>query len=130
MVKINFGAPEKSEEAVKQPQDLQLTERAAKRILEIMHKKGEEGLSLRLSVLGGGCSGYSYNFKLTSDKSPSDITIQNDAIDGAEVVIDVMSFGYLKGSTIDFEETLEASQFTVNNPNATASCGCGSSFSL
>lgn len=130
MVKINFGAPEKSETATPVEQKLELTERAAKRILEIMHKKGEEGLSLRLSVMGGGCSGYSYNFKLTSDKSPSDIVIKNENIDGAEVVIDVMSFSYLTGSTIDFEETLEASQFIVNNPNATASCGCGSSFSL
>lgn len=129
MVKINFDAPTASSKK-QDISPLTLTENAAKRILEIMRKKGEDGLSLRLSVLGGGCSGYSYNFKLTNDKTPSDIVIKNDNIESAEVIIDIMSFSYLKGSIIDFEETLEASQFIVNNPNATASCGCGSSFSL
>jgi iron-sulfur cluster insertion protein len=136
MVKISFDIAEEPIKTTETPSEdaasniLILTKNAAKRILEIMHKKEEENLKLRLSVQGGGCSGFSYNFKLSSDKTPSDISIKNDAYPEAEVIIDVMSFGYLKGSTIDFEETLEASQFIVNNPNATASCGCGSSFSL
>tara|TARA_R110000868_G_scaffold189695_1_gene432820 strand:- start:7274 stop:7675 length:402 start_codon:yes stop_codon:yes gene_type:complete len=132
MVKITFDLedepqPTKEKESLK---PLTLSENAAKRIKTIIAKKGEENLCLRLSVQGGGCSGYSYSFKLTDDKSPSDISIKNEKIDGAEVIIDMMSFTYLKGSTIDFEESLEASQFVVNNPNATSSCGCGSSFSL
>ncbi|MAI08497.1 MAG: iron-sulfur cluster insertion protein ErpA [Magnetococcales bacterium] len=130
MVKINFDLPEEPKENASTEETLTLTEKAAKRILEIIEKKGEQNLVLRLSVMGGGCSGYSYNFKLTQEKAPSDISIKNESVTGAEVVIDVMSFSYLKGSTIDFEETLEASQFIVNNPNATTSCGCGSSFSL
>lgn len=130
MVKISFDLPEEPKESPSSEETLTLTETAAKRILEIIQKKGESNLVLRLSVIGGGCSGYSYNFKLTQEKLPSDISITNKEIEGAEVVTDVMSFSYLKGSTIDFEETLEASQFIVNNPNATTSCGCGSSFSL
>lgn len=132
MVKISFDLPEEPKNIPDAPPSdtLTLTESAAKRILNIMQTKEEKNLSLRLSVDGGGCSGYSYNFKLTSDKVPSDILIKNNAYPEAEIIIDVMSFGYLKGSEIDFEESLEASQFIVNNPNATASCGCGSSFSL
>lgn len=130
MVKISFDMPEEpvSNEASSAP--LELTTRAAKRILEIMAKKGDDKLSLRISVQGGGCSGFSYSFKLTDDKKPTDLVIKNNEVDGAEVIVDSMSFSYLKGSKIDFEETLEASQFIVDNPNATSSCGCGSSFSI
>ncbi|MFT7144244.1 MAG: iron-sulfur cluster insertion protein [Alphaproteobacteria bacterium] len=133
MVKISFDIEDEPAvaEKIESNAPLTLTAGAAKRIKEIIaSKKDEDNLYLRLSVQGGGCSGYSYSFKLTSDKSPSDISITNDSVEGTEVIIDMMSYGYLKGSTIDFEESLEASQFVVNNPNATSSCGCGSSFSL
>lgn len=132
MVKINFNLPEESVKTVAKANEkpLELTATAAIRIKEIIAKKGEKNLYLRLSVQGGGCSGYSYSFKLTNDKTLSDISIKNKEVSGAEVIIDVMSFSYLKGSVIDFEQTIEASQFVVNNPNATSSCGCGSSFSL
>lgn len=130
MVKISFDLPEEPKSNEESSAPLVLTERAAKRILDIMAKKEEKNLSLRVSVQGGGCSGFAYNFKLTNDKTPSDIVIKNENVLGAEVIVDVMSFSYLKGSKIDFEETLEASQFIIDNPNATSSCGCGSSFSI
>lgn len=131
MVKISFDLPTKEQKPeTASTQKLLLTERAAKRILHIIQKKDEDHLQLRLSVQGGGCSGYSYIFKLTTEQKADDIIIQHESTPDAKVVVDPMSFNYLKGSTIDFEETLEASQFVVNNPNATSSCGCGSSFSL
>jgi iron-sulfur cluster insertion protein len=127
MVKITFDdTPEENAEVV----SVRLTENAAKRIGGIVKKDGRNDLFLRVSVNGGGCSGFSYIFKLDTEKSPDDIVIHHDDFPDVEMVIDIASMGYLKGSTVDFEETLEASQFVVKNPNAKASCGCGSSFSV
>ena len=103
-----------------------LSERAAKRIAEIV--AGEPGTPLlRLSVEGGGCSGFSYKFDLVPVAEPDDIVIERD---GARVLIDPVSLEYLSGSEIDFADEIIGSSFKVNNPNATASCGCGTSFSL
>jgi len=127
MVKITFDdTPEETSEIL----SLRLTENAAKRIESIVNKDDREGLFLRVSITGGGCSGFSYVFKLDTKKSPDDICITNEKVPSVEMVIDIASMDYLKGSTVDFEETLEASQFIVKNPNAKASCGCGSSFSV
>ena len=110
---------------------ISLTEGAARRIGKILDKKEHADKKyLRVKVEGGGCSGFSYQFKLVSEKDPSDISIQNENVDGVEVLIDMVSFNYLKGSTLDFEDTLEAAQFVIKNPNAKSSCGCGNSFSL
>jgi iron-sulfur cluster assembly accessory protein len=103
-----------------------VSERAARRIGEIL--KGEpEGTMLRVSVEGGGCSGFQYKFDMEQAKADDDLVI---ARDGATVLIDSMSQQYMAGSEIDFVEDLIGASFKVNNPNATASCGCGTSFSL
>ncbi len=127
MVKITFDDAPKQESEIL---TLRLTEIAARRIQQIITKDGRKNLFLRVSITGGGCSGFSYIFKLDTNKSPDDICIINDALPSIEMVVDIASLEYLKGSTVDFEETLEASQFIVKNPNAKGSCGCGSSFSI
>ena len=103
-----------------------VTERAAKRIAEIV--AGEAAAqALRVSVEGGGCSGFQYKFDLVHDAGDDDTILERA---GAKVVIDQVSLGYLAGSEIDFVDDLVGASFRVNNPKATASCGCGTSFSL
>ena len=129
MVKIQFGTP--STPSATTDEQLKLTKEAATRIKTIIAEKNNDAPTfLRISVSGGGCNGYSYSFKLTDEKLASDLSIKNEDVDDVEVLIDMMSFNYLKGSTVDFEETLEASQFVIKNPNAKTSCGCGNSFGL
>ena len=100
--------------------------RAAKRIAEIL--KGEPAdTKLRLAVTGGGCSGFQYNFALDDARLDDDMVIERD---GATVLIDPMSLDFLKGAEIDFVNDLIGAAFKVNNPNATSSCGCGTSFSV
>jgi iron-sulfur cluster assembly accessory protein len=100
--------------------------RAARRIGEIL--KGEPtGAMLRVSVEGGGCSGFQYKFDIERAKAEGDIVIAHD---GATVLIDPVSVNYLAGAEIDFVDDLIGASFKINNPNATASCGCGTSFSL
>ena len=103
-----------------------VSERAAKRIGEIL-KKEPAGTMLRVSVEGGGCSGFQYKFDMDREKADDDLVI---ARDGATVLIDSVSVQYMAGSEIDFVEDLIGAAFKVKNPNATASCGCGTSFSL
>jgi iron-sulfur cluster assembly accessory protein len=103
-----------------------VTERAARRISEIAAGK-PGGKHLRVSVEGGGCSGFQYRFDLVPDPAPDDIVIERA---GAKVVIDPVSLPYLSGSEIDFVDDLIGASFRVNNPNATSGCGCGTSFSL
>ena len=106
--------------------DITVTERAARRIGEIL--RGEPpGTMLRVSVEGGGCSGFQYKFDIDRAQAADDLVIQRD---GATVLIDQISVGYLAGSEIDFVDDLIGASFRVNNPQATASCGCGTSFSL
>lgn len=103
-----------------------VTERAARRIAEIV--AGEPSAKmLRLAVEGGGCSGFQYKFDLIGNPEPDDLLIEKA---GATVVIDPVSIEYLNGSELDFVDDLIGSSFKVQNPNATASCGCGTSFSL
>ncbi|AHB48575.1 heme biosynthesis protein HemY [Hyphomicrobium nitrativorans NL23] len=103
-----------------------LTASAARRIAEIV--AGEPaGTLLRVSVEGGGCSGFQYNFDLVDGASGDDAVIERD---GAKVLIDPVSMAYLAGSEIDFVDDLIGAAFKIQNPNATASCGCGTSFSL
>jgi len=106
---------------------VRVTTDAAKRVAKLLKDEGRDDLYLRVTVSGGGCNGYSYGFKFDEERKPDDIAIEQD---GITVLIDMMSFNYLKGSTIDYVETLEAAQFVIKNPNATSSCGCGNSFSL
>ena len=103
-----------------------VTERAARRIGEILQKE-PAGTMLRVSVEGGGCSGFQYRFDLVQDRAPDDVVVERD---GARVVVDPVSLGFVQGSEIDFVDELIGAQFKINNPNVTASCGCGTSFSI
>jgi iron-sulfur cluster assembly accessory protein len=103
-----------------------VTERAARRIGEIL-KSEPTGAMLRVSVQGGGCSGFQYKFDVENTKADDDIVV---ARDGATVLIDSVSLQYLAGSEIDFVDDLIGAAFKINNPLAKASCGCGTSFTL
>jgi iron-sulfur cluster assembly accessory protein len=103
-----------------------VTERAARKIGEILRRE-PPGTMLRVSVEGGGCSGFQYKFDTDHAQAADDLVIERD---GATVLIDQVSVGYLAGSEIDFVDDLIGASFRVNNPQATASCGCGTSFSI
>jgi iron-sulfur cluster assembly accessory protein len=107
-------------------ENVTVTERAARRIGEIL--KGEPlGTMLRISVEGGGCSGFQYKFDMERERAADDIVIEREA---ATVVIDPVSLEYMTGSQIDFVDDLIGASFKVINPNVTAACGCGTSFAL
>lgn len=106
--------------------DITVTERAARKIGEILGRE-PPGTMLRISVEGGGCSGFQYKFDTERSRADDDIVIERN---GATVLIDPMSLNYMAGSEIDFVDDLIGSAFKVNNPKATASCGCGTSFAL
>jgi iron-sulfur cluster assembly accessory protein len=103
-----------------------ISERAARRISRIL--SGEPGgTALRISVSGGGCSGFQYGFDLDTTRTADDLVLERD---GAIVLIDTVSLPYMEGSEIDFVDDLMGQSFQIHNPNATASCGCGTSFSI
>lgn len=106
--------------------EVTLTASAAQRINAILAKQ-DGAAYLRVSVEGGGCSGFSYKFDFAGEAAPDDLVIERD---GAKVVIDGMSLEFLRGSEIDFSAELIGSAFRIRNPNATAACGCGTSFSV
>jgi iron-sulfur cluster insertion protein len=103
---------------------IRVTDRALARIAEISEAEGGEKL-LRVAVLGGGCSGFSYEFALEEAPAAEDATFG-----GGKVLIDPESLPFLEGSTIDFKDELIGARFAIENPNATSSCGCGTSFSI
>ena len=105
---------------------VKLTERAAKRIAEILKEEAGQSM-LRVAVTGGGCSGFQYDFCLDDSRADDDLLI---ARDGAKVLIDPVSLDFLKGAEIDFVDEMIGAAFRINNPNATSSCGCGTSFSI
>jgi len=106
---------------------LTITDSCAKRIKELRDMEGNEALMLRVAISGGGCSGFQYGFSLDETVADDDLTFEHD---DAKVVVDTVSLGLLAGSEVDFKEDLGGAFFQVSNPNATASCGCGSSFSV
>jgi iron-sulfur cluster assembly accessory protein len=106
--------------------NITVSERAVRRIGDILGREAP-GTMLRVSVEGGGCSGFQYKFDMERDQAPDDMVIARDQ---AVVLIDPVSVNYLQGSEIDFVDDLMGQAFRINNPNATASCGCGTSFSL
>jgi iron-sulfur cluster insertion protein len=105
---------------------ISLSHRAARRIAEIVRAE-EKPLMLRVAVSGGGCSGFQYGFTLDDTRNDDDVVVERD---GAAVVVDAVSLEFLKGSEIDFVDDLMGRSFQVKNPNATSSCGCGTSFSV
>lgn len=106
---------------------LTLTDNAAKKLATLKTSEGNDNLKLRVYITGGGCSGFSYNFDFAEDLDDDDSVFANG---DESLVVDSLSYQYLAGSTIDYTEGLEGSRFIVDNPNATTTCGCGSSFSI
>jgi iron-sulfur cluster assembly accessory protein len=107
-------------------QSVTLSDRAARRIASILAKE-PDGTALRVSVSGGGCSGFQYGFDLDKDRGEDDLVLERN---GAVVLIDSVSLPFVGGSEIDFVDDLIGQSFQVKNPNATAPCGCGTSFSI
>ena len=103
------------------------TSSAASKVKELISEEGNDALMLRVFISGGGCSGFQYGFTFDENISEGDTVVENE---GVKLLIDPMSFQYLAGAEIDFTEGLEGAQFVIRNPNATTTCGCGSSFSV
>ena len=106
---------------------LEFSDSAARKLKALQTEEGKPELMLRVSVYGGGCSGFQYTFSLDEEVKPTDKTVLKG---GATLIIDQKSYQYLAGSEVDFSEGLEGAMFVVNNPNATSTCGCGASFSI
>ncbi|OUR95213.1 iron-sulfur cluster insertion protein ErpA [Gammaproteobacteria bacterium 42_54_T18] len=100
---------------------------AAKKVKSLIDEEGNDNLKLRVYITGGGCSGFSYGFSFDEEAKEGDTVIENA---GVTMLVDQMSIQYLMGSEVIYREGLQGSQFIVNNPNATTTCGCGSSFSV
>ncbi len=109
------------------PSAMQFTQGAANKVKSLVDEEGNSRLKLRVFVTGGGCSGFQYGFTFDEDTSEDDTIIERE---GVRLVVDPMSFQYLAGAEVDYQEGLEGSRFVINNPNATTTCGCGSSFSI
>ena len=109
------------------PDPIVLTDSAASKVNQLMEDEDNKALKLRVYVTGGGCSGFQYGFKFDDQLADDDTLVKKN---GAQMVVDSLSYQYLVGSEVDYEEGLEGSRFMVKNPNATATCGCGSSFSM
>ena len=117
---------EESEEPV-EAQAIIFTNSAASKVKKLVAEEDEVGLMLRVFVTGGGCSGFQYGFTFDANRADDDTVIINNS---AVLVVDALSFQYLIGAEVDYVEGLEGARFMVNNPNATATCGCGASFTI
>lgn len=113
--------------ATEMPDPLIFTDSAASKVKELIEEEGNDALKLRVFVSGGGCSGFQYGFTFDEDINDDDTRLEKN---GVTLLIDSMSYQYLVGAEIDYTEGIEGSQFVIRNPNATTTCGCGSSFSV
>jgi len=109
-----------------QPPLLVFTDMAATKVGELIREEGNPNLKLRVFVSGGGCSGFQYGFTFDENEEEGDTSVEAH---GVKLLVDPMSIQYLAGAEIDYKEDLEGAQFVIRNPNATTTCGCGSSFS-
>lgn len=110
---------------------LHITDSAAKKLHELFLAEGNADLKLRISIDGGGCSGFQYDFAFETEKKEDDYTFSKQMEDyQVAVVVDAMCFMYLQNATVDYEENFQESKFIIRNPNAKTTCGCGSSFSV
>ena len=105
---------------------LDFTADAALKVLELIEEEQNEALKLRVYVQGGGCSGFQYGFTFDEDQQDDDTAVDKD---GVRLLVDPMSFQYLIGAKIDYKDDIDGARFIINNPNASTTCGCGSSFS-
>jgi iron-sulfur cluster insertion protein len=112
------------ETAVSTP--IAFSDSAAEKVRKLIEEEGNEALKLRVFVQGGGCSGFQYGFTFDETVNDDDTTMVRN---GVTLLIDSMSYQYLVGAEIDYKEDIEGAQFVIRNPNATTTCGCGSSFS-
>ena len=108
------------------PAPILFTDSAAAKVADLIAEEGNPDLKLRVFVQGGGCSGFQYGFTFDEEASDDDTSLEKN---GVTLLVDPMSYQYLVGAEIDYTEGLEGSQFVIKNPNATSTCGCGSSFS-
>jgi iron-sulfur cluster insertion protein len=108
-------------------QAMVFTDSAANKVKTLLAEEGNAELKLRVFVTGGGCSGFQYGFKFDENINEGDTAIENN---GVTMVVDPLSFQYLMGAEVDYVEGLQGAQFVIKNPNATTTCGCGSSFSV
>ncbi len=109
------------------PSPFVFTDAAAAKVSELIQEEGNPALKLRVFVTGGGCSGFQYGFTFDEIANEDDTLVEKN---GVTLLVDPMSYQYLVGAEIDYVESLEGSQFTIRNPNAVSTCGCGSSFSV
>ena len=116
------GTPE-----IEMPTPLVFTDNAAKKVKELIDEEGSPDLKLRVFVSGGGCSGFQYGFTFEEEVNDDDTQVMKDTV---TLLIDPMSLQYLMGAEIDYQDNLQGSQFVIRNPQATSTCGCGSSFSV
>ncbi|MGI6408371.1 MAG: iron-sulfur cluster insertion protein ErpA [Thiopseudomonas sp.] len=110
-----------------QPAAMQFSQTAANKVKGLIEEEGNDRLMLRVFITGGGCSGFQYGFTFDEEMEDDDTVVERD---GVKLVVDPMSFQYLEGAEVDYTEGLEGSRFIINNPNASTTCGCGSSFSV
>jgi iron-sulfur cluster insertion protein len=106
---------------------IEITERAKEKIVDLLTEENNSNLKLRTFVQGGGCSGFSYGFTFDEEQNEDDFEFP---ISDFKVLVDAMSMQYMQGATIDYKEDLMGSSFSIKNPNATTTCGCGSSFGV
>ena len=109
------------------PPALVFTDAAASKVKSLIDEEDNPNLKLRVFISGGGCSGFQYGFTFDESENDGDTAVENG---GVKLLIDPMSFQYLSGAEIDYTEDLQGAQFVIRNPNATTTCGCGSSFSV
>jgi iron-sulfur cluster insertion protein len=109
------------------PTPLSVTDRAVRKISELLAEEGNPGLKLRVYVTGGGCAGFQYGFSFEESVAEDDALL---SVGGVSVVLDALSYPYLVGSELDYSEGIDGARFQIRNPNASTTCGCGSSFSL
>jgi len=119
------GLPETAPPPPKRPIDF--TAAAAAKVKELIAEEGNAELKLRVYIQGGGCSGFQYGFEFDEEQSGDDLAVDTD---GVVLVVDPLSLQYLAGSAVDYVESLHGAQFTIRNPNAKTTCGCGSSFTM
>jgi len=108
-------------------QPIELTDSAVAKLKELIDQEGNPDLMLRVFVTGGGCSGFQYGFTFDENRQEADTVIEKG---GVTMLVDMMSIQYLMGASIDYKEDLEGAQFMINNPQASSTCGCGSSFGV
>ncbi len=111
---------------VAMPAPMLFTDSAANKVKTLIEEEGNAGLKLRVFVSGGGCSGFQYGFTFDEVTNEDDTVLDKN---GVQLLVDAMSFQYLVGAEIDYQEGLDGAQFVIKNPGATSTCGCGSSFS-